>query len=86
MGKYKVFLKPTAVREIEAIDGKKNRRLIIERIGGLSEDPRPPGSQKLSGEDKYRVRQGSYRMVYRVDDAERSVYVVKVGHRRDVYR
>jgi mRNA interferase RelE/StbE len=52
----------------------------------LAEDPRPPGSEKLSGHDRYRHRQGDYRVVYAVDDAQRSVEIVKIGHRREVYR
>jgi len=84
--KYKVSIKRSAVKEIEAIPQKKERQRIIRRIGQLAEDPRPPGSKKLSGNDKYRVRQGSYRIVYSIADNELIVVVVKVGHRKDVYR
>jgi mRNA interferase RelE/StbE len=84
--KYKVSIKRSAVKEIEAIPQKKQRQRIIRRIGQLAEDPRPPGSKKLSGNDKYRVRQGSYRIVYSIEDNELIVIVVKVGHRKDVYR
>jgi mRNA interferase RelE/StbE len=84
--KYKVSIKRSAVKEIEAIPQKKERQRIIRRIGRLAEDPRPPGSKKLSGNDKYRVRQGSCRIVYSIEDAELIVVVVKVGHRKDVYR
>jgi len=84
--KYKVSIKRSAVKEIEAIPQKKERQRIIRRIGQLAEDPHPPGSKKLSGNDKYRVRQGSYRIVYSVEDNELIVVVVKVGHRKDVYR
>jgi mRNA interferase RelE/StbE len=84
--KYKVTIKRSAVKEIEAIPQKKERQRIIRRIGQLAEDPRPPGSKKLSGYDKYRVRQGSYRIVYGIEDNELIVVVVKVGHRKDVYR
>jgi mRNA interferase RelE/StbE len=52
----------------------------------LADDPRPPGSEKLSGQDRYRLRQGDYRVVYGVDDELRIVEVVKIGHRREVYR
>jgi mRNA interferase RelE/StbE len=52
----------------------------------LADDPRPPGSEKLSGQDRYRIRQGDYRVVYSGDDGERLVDVVKIGHRREVYR
>lgn len=86
MEKYKVSIKRSAVKEIEAIPQKKERQRIIRRIGQLAEDPRPPGAKKLSGNNKYRVRQGSYRIVYSIEDNELIVVVVKVGHRKDVYR
>ena len=86
MEKYKVSIKRSAVKEIETIPQKKERQRIIRRIGQLAEDPRPPGSKKLSGNDKYRVRQGSYRIVYSIEDNELIVVAVKVGHRKDVYR
>ena len=86
MGKYKVFIKPPAIKEIEAIPQKKIRRQIVRRIQHLAEDPRPPGCKKLSGRNRYRVRQGAHRIVYAVEDDKLVVYVVKVGHRKDVYR
>ena len=86
MEKYKVSIKRSAVKEIEAIPQKKERRRIISRIGQLANDPRPTGSKKLSGHDKYRLRQGSYRIVYSIEDNELVVVVVKGGHRKDVYR
>jgi mRNA interferase RelE/StbE len=84
--KYKVSIKRSAVKEIEAIPQKKERQRIIRRIARLAEDPRPTGAKKLSGNNKYRVRQGSYRIVYSIEDNELIVVVVKVGHRKDVYR
>ena len=86
MAKYRVLIKPSAVKDIEAIPLKKDRRRIVERIRKLEENPRPPGCEKLSGQDKYRVRQGRYRIVYSIEDQDLVVYVVKVGHRKDVYR
>ena len=86
MASYKVFIKPSAAREIEAIPRKADRRRVAQRISQLAGDPRPPGSRKLSGHDRYRLRQGPYRIVYSVADEELIVTVVKVGHRRDVYR
>lgn len=86
MGKYKVFIKPSAVAEIEAIQQKKIRQQIIRRIEDLATDPRPNGSKKLSGHDRYRIRQGAYRIVYAVENDNLVVYIVKVGHRKDVYR
>jgi mRNA interferase RelE/StbE len=58
----------------------------MTRIRGLADDPRPPGSENLSGEDRYRLRQGDYRVVYAIDDDRRIVEIVKIGHRREVYR
>jgi len=84
--KYKVSIKRSAVKEIEAIPRKKERQRIIRRIGQLAEDPRPPVSTKLSGYDRYRIREGSYCIVYSIEDSELVVVVVKVGHRKDVYR
>jgi mRNA interferase RelE/StbE len=86
VGKYRVVLKPSAVKEIEAVPRKKERQQIIRRIGLLSDNPRPPDSTKLSGYDRYRIRQGSSRIVYGIENDELVVYVVKVGHRKDVYR
>ena len=84
MGNYRISIKPSAVKELEDIP-RKDRLRIIGRIKALADDPRPPGSEKLTGQDKYRVRQGSYRIIYSVSDAEPSIIVVKIGHRRDVY-
>ena len=86
MGRYRVFIKPSAVRDIEGIADKKQRQQIVARIEALSEDPRPPGCEKLTGREQYRVRQGIYRIVYAIDDDRLVVYVVKVGHRSSVYR
>ena len=85
MASYKILIKPSAAKEIEAAP-KKDRLRIVKRIQGLSYDPRPTGCEKLSGKDKYRVRQGRYRIVYSISDIELTVVVVKVGHRREVYR
>jgi mRNA interferase RelE/StbE len=83
---YKVFIKPSAVKELEAIDRISDRRRVARRIEGLASDPRPPGCEKLSGQERYRVRQGVFRIVFAVDDKKSEVTVVKVGHRKEVYR
>lgn len=85
MGSYKILIKPSAVKEIEAIP-QRDRQRIVARIQGLSGNPRPPGCEKLSGQDKFRLRQGAYRIVYSVNDDEPSLLIVKVGHRKEVYR
>ncbi len=86
MERYRVFIKTSALKEIEAIDPKVDRQRIVRRIRALAADPRPPGCEKLSGRDRYRLRQGKYRIVYSIEDENLVVYVVKVGHRKDVYR
>ena len=84
---FKVTIKTSAAKEVEAIEPKKVRRRIVERIRRLSEDPRPRGCEKLGGHaNRYRVRQGAYRIVYFIKDDVLTVVVVKVGHRRDIYR
>jgi mRNA interferase RelE/StbE len=85
--RYRIILKRSAAREIESIDQKKTRQQIVRRIERLASDPRPPGCEKLSGTlSRYRIRQGPYRILYEIVDEELSVYVVKVAHRREVYR
>jgi len=82
---YKVLIKRSAAKELEALPAKDRGR-VAARIQQLSSDPRPPGCEKLSGEDRYRIRQGNYRIIYSVEDQVLTVMVVKVGHRRDIYR
>lgn len=82
---YRVEVKVSAAREIEALP-LCDRRRIVERIGALADDPRPPGCEKLTSQERYRVRQGDYRIVYSIEDDLLVVWVVKAGHRRDVYR
>ena len=85
MASYKLLIKPSAAKELEGLPLKDRRRLVA-RINGLSVQPRPPGSEKLSGQDRFRVRQGNYRVLYSVDDTLQALTIVKIGHRRDVYR
>ena len=86
MARYEILVKASAAKEIEDISNRKDRRRVIERIRALGDDPRPPGCQKLSGRNRYRVRQGVYRIVYSIENENLVVQVVKVGHRKDVYR
>jgi len=84
---YRVAIKRTAAKEIESIAQNKVRQQLIDRIGKLSANPRPPGCEKLSGQHvRYRIRQGRYRILYEIQDRELVVFVVKVAHRREVYR
>jgi mRNA interferase RelE/StbE len=82
---YSVLFKRSAAKEIEALP-LKDRRRVVTKIQALGADPRGEGCEKLSGEEKYRVRQGDYRILYEITDSELIVTVVKVGNGRDVYR
>ncbi|MDX1736891.1 MAG: type II toxin-antitoxin system RelE/ParE family toxin [Alphaproteobacteria bacterium] len=84
MAEYKIFFKKSVWKDFEPIP-KKDLRRILQRIDLLSENPRPPGSQKLSGQEKYRIRQGHYRIVYSIQDDELTIWIVRVGHRKDIY-
>ncbi len=87
MGSYSLRIKASAAKEIERIEPKKVRRQIVTRIEGLATNPRPPGCEKLAGAgERYRVRQGAYRIVNEVRDLELVVVLVKVGHRTRVYK
>ena len=86
MASYRILIKASAAKEIESIRTLKDRRRVVEKIRQLADDPRPRGCEKLSGEDRYRVRQGNYRINYSIDDDRLIVHVVKVGDRKDVYR
>jgi len=85
MDAYKIFFKRSVEKDFKAIP-KRDLNRIIDRIEKLAEDPRPSGSEKLTGHERYRVRQGLYRIVYSIQDNELTIWVVKVGHRKDVYR
>ena len=86
MAKYKLRIKKSAAKELEAIPRKSDRRRIVSRIEALAENPRPNGCKKLSGSERYRIRQGSYRVVYAIEDDLLVVYVVKIADRKSVYR
>ena len=85
MAKYKITIKKSAAKELQEIP-KRNLQKIVKRIQSLPENPRPTGSQKLSAQEQYRIRQGDYRIVYSIDDKELVIDIVKIGHRREVYR
>ncbi len=86
MARYSLRIKKTARKELEAVATKADRRRIIKRIESLADNPRPLGSQKLSGRERYRIRQGNYRILYTIEDGVLIVHVIKIGHRKDVYR
>lgn len=85
MAGYSILFRESVRKDIESIP-RKDLQWIMERIGLLAEDPRPIGSEKLSNQERYRIRQGSYRIIYSIQDAEITIWIVKIGHRREVYR
>jgi mRNA interferase RelE/StbE len=85
MDVYSIFFKDSVRKDLDFIPNHFLQR-IMERIAALAENPRPVGCEKLSGQEKYRIRQGDYRVIYSIEDTQLTVWVVKVGHRREVYR
>jgi mRNA interferase RelE/StbE len=85
MESYKILIRRSAADELGRIP-KRDLRRIIERIWGWRSDPRPEGCEKLSAQERYRLRQGDHRIVFSIDDAGRMVEIVKIGHRSEVYR
>jgi len=85
MAGYRIFFRKSVAKDLEKIPGKDLRK-IMKRIESLGDDPRPQGCEKLSGREQYRVRQGKYRIVYSIQDDVLTVWIVKVGHRKDAYR
>lgn len=86
MAAYSVYFRASVEKDFAAIP-RGDLKKILQRIRTLAEDPRPLGCEKLTGQERYRVRQGRYRIVYSIEDKELTVWVVmKVGHRKDIYR
>jgi mRNA interferase RelE/StbE len=85
MAAYKIFFKKSVEKDFNVIP-KKDLKKILERIEARAEQPRPPGCEKLTGQHRYRLRQGRYRILYSVQNDELTVWVVKVGQRKHIYR
>lgn len=85
MARFKIFFKESVWKDFSQIP-KKDVKKILNKIEKLGNDPRPVGCEKLTGDEKYRIRHGRYRIIYSVQDKELTVWIVKVGHRKDVYR
>ncbi len=85
MAKYEISVKKSALKDLDGIP-KKELQKILKKIKALSSNPRPQGSQKLSRREQYRFRQGDYRIIYSVQDDNLTVYIIKVGHRKEIYR
>jgi mRNA interferase RelE/StbE len=85
MARYRVEIKKSAAKEIEKLP-RKDIQAVLHEINVLSKNPRPHGCKKLSADQKYRVRCGNYRILYSIEDEILTVFIVKVRHRKDVYR
>ena len=85
MAKYKIRVKKSAAKELGKLS-KKELVKILDKIEALSSDLHPVGSIKLTNEEKYRIRVGNYRVLYKVENDILTVFVVKVGHRKHIYR
>jgi mRNA interferase RelE/StbE len=85
MAAYRLFFKKSVQNDLEGIP-KKDLKRILNRIAALADNPRPLGCEKLTGQERYRLRQGRYRIVYSIQDEVLTVWVVKVGHRKHIYR
>ena len=85
MGKYKLLFKKSVLKDLRSVP-KKDVVRITRCLDNLMDNPRPPGSEKLSGQERYRIRQGFYRIIYEIKEDVLMVVVVKVGHRKEVYR
>lgn len=85
MAGFKIFVRQSVEKDLAALPRKDLQR-VLRKIETLGENPRPNGCEKLSGQEKYRVRQGRYRIVYSIQDKELTVWIVRVGHRKEVYR
>lgn len=85
MASYSLEIKRSAAKELAQVP-PKDRGRIVARIQALADDPRPVGAEKISGQERYRVRQGDYQILLEIEDRILRIMVVKIGHRRDVYR
>jgi mRNA interferase RelE/StbE len=85
MASYELKFKKSVARDLRPFP-KQDVKRIMQHIRSLADDPRPAGCEKLSGQERYRVRKGAYRIIYEIENARLTVLVVKVGHRREVYR
>jgi mRNA interferase RelE/StbE len=85
MARYRVIVRKSVSKDLKGVP-KKDVRRILSAIKSLADDPRPPGTKKLSGQERYRLRQGNYRILYEIEDDRLIVCVVRLGDRRDVYR
>jgi mRNA interferase RelE/StbE len=84
---YSLEIRRSAARELEAVEPRTRRQRVVREIRALAREPRPAGCQNLAGSSSaYRIRVGDFRVLYEVFDEDGRVIVVKIGHRREVYR
>jgi len=81
---YETFLLPTAQKDLDKLEAPFFAR-VLKKIRALSENARPPGSLNFTDEDGYRARIGAYRILYRIDDPKKRIYIYRIKHRKDVY-
>ena len=84
MAEYEIYFKESVRKDLRKVP-KSYLKKILSQIRKLKDNPRPTGCEKLSGLELYRIRQGKYRIVYSIQDNELTVWVIKVGHRKNVY-
>ena len=84
MANYKIYFRKSAAKELGKIPNPEVQK-VIQRIESLANDPRPIGCEKLTGQEFYRIRKGNYRIIYSIQDDELTIWVVKIGHRKDIY-
>jgi mRNA interferase RelE/StbE len=85
MAEYKIYFRTSVEKDFSSVP-KRDLQRILHRIEALATDPRPPGAAKLTGQERYRIRQDRYGIVYSIQDKQLTVWIVKVGHRKDIYR
>lgn len=85
MAAYKIYFRVSVEKDFKKIPVKDIKKILL-RIKDLTLEPRPPAGEKLTEQEQYRIRQGRYRIVYSIQDDARTVWIVKIGHRKDVYR
>ncbi|HHF52474.1 MAG: type II toxin-antitoxin system RelE/ParE family toxin [Candidatus Aminicenantes bacterium] len=81
---YKILLLPTAQKDLDKFKGK-TFDILVKKISSLKENPRPHGCLKLTAEQGYRIRSGNYRIIYRIDDKKKKVFIYRIKHRKEAY-
>lgn len=81
---YELFVLTPAQKDLDRLEASVFER-ILKKIRALSKDARPPGCLRLTGEEGHRIRVGDYRILYRIDDASKRIFIYRIKHRKDVY-